>query len=389
MEMMKASQQWSTRPADERYWTLSEMREKAARYKAEGRIASVDARSLRLKAIDDTSLVLNGSTGTEANLTHYSFGQLCGLVGAPSGYLRSLPAPLTADCLNNGIQTRQVDDKKTIILFNKNGDLKARCFTSEHYERIWNCDILDRLIPLENDGWRTPPARPATKDAPNARIATKDDLFAWSKNGSGLQVKEGDVIAPAGLYMSDRDMFCFLVNDKNPIDNGGGAPMYRGFFIEASEVGAASQKITTFLFNSVCGNHIVWGAKQVNELRVIHKGSDASTKAWRSLQVTMTKYADESASDFDAKIKAAKVFELGKTKEDVIDLLFGKRISSRGILADAFDTADAFRKDSGNAAPNTAWGMVNGMTRLSQESNHMDARADIDNAAGKILEMAF
>jgi hypothetical protein len=38
--------------------------------------------------------------------THWSFGQMCSLIGAPAGYLRQLPAPLAGINLQHGLLWR-------------------------------------------------------------------------------------------------------------------------------------------------------------------------------------------------------------------------------------------------------------------------------------------
>src|SRR6202030_1979567 len=46
--------------------------------------------------------------------THWSFGQLCGLVGAPSSYLRQLPAPLAGINLQHGLLNHRAELMKTL-----------------------------------------------------------------------------------------------------------------------------------------------------------------------------------------------------------------------------------------------------------------------------------
>ncbi|MCI1300965.1 hypothetical protein [Acetobacter sp.] len=41
--------------------------------------------------------------------THWSFGQMCSLVGAPSSYLRNLPAPLAAINLQHGLLSHRAE----------------------------------------------------------------------------------------------------------------------------------------------------------------------------------------------------------------------------------------------------------------------------------------
>src|SRR5690348_15751256 len=95
----RVSSEWFSRPDDERYLSLSELHA-AVRARAERATArTVESRAVRVEASRDVgerlALIVPGRAAPVAP-THWSFGQLCGLVGAPSGYLRKLPAPLAA-----------------------------------------------------------------------------------------------------------------------------------------------------------------------------------------------------------------------------------------------------------------------------------------------------
>jgi hypothetical protein len=73
------------------------------------------------------------------------------------------------------------------------------------------------------------------------------------------------------LYASDRDVFIFLVDPKNPVEVNG-EQLFRGFMTWNSEVGSAVFGLTTFLYRYVCDNRIIWGATDVQELRIRHTG---------------------------------------------------------------------------------------------------------------------
>ena len=48
---------------------------------------------------------------------------MAGLAGAPAGYLRTLPAPMAADCLNYGVQiARDVEDVGVLVTTEESGD---------------------------------------------------------------------------------------------------------------------------------------------------------------------------------------------------------------------------------------------------------------------------
>jgi len=374
MELFKAHQQWSNRPVDETFESVKAMHEACAGYRqiSGQKVVAID--SLRVEN-SEGEIHLIGKAGVPAKLTHWSFGQLCTRAGAPAGYLRQLPATLAAQNLNHGLanldEPAEDDDRKVSLLFHQNGSLVLRAATSEKYSRIWNSDVTQRLVELQErqPEWTLPLAyvrEPGTKGF------------------DGLTNK----MAPRGAYASDHDMFCFLVDEtKRVAVEGSTDGLRRGFFVWNSEVGAASFGIMSFLYDMVCGNHIVWGAKQVSELRIRHIG-DASPKAFRELTVELRKYADSSVSEIEAQIQTARGTLLGATKEDVLDAILGKRIPelSRKRLDAAYDAAEQSPR---YGSPRSVWGMVNGLTEISQKTPHADERNKLDRAAGKLMEVVF
>ena len=96
----------------------------------------------------------------------------------------------------------------------------------------------------------------------------------------------------------------------------------------------------------------------------------------------------ELMAEIEGKIKVARTFTFGATKDEVVKFLYDKRISTQSILESAFDEAEKHPEDGGDCDPKSAWGMAQGMTRLSQGSPFMDKRVEMDKAAGSILELA-
>lgn len=100
--LMKASHQWATRPADERFVDLNDMHAHFTQRRSESREVVVPAKALRVTPdeSDHQGLVVIGPQGTGYAPTHWSFNQLAGIANvkgiAPNGY-RNLPAPIAAD----------------------------------------------------------------------------------------------------------------------------------------------------------------------------------------------------------------------------------------------------------------------------------------------------
>jgi len=390
MELFKASNQWATRPADERFWNLEEMTQKCLEYAQDSVQSTVRYGDLRAEARDG-DLFLIGKQSTPARLTHYSMGQLSARVKAPAGYLRTLPATLAAQNLNRGLARQRDPDDQAKLLLHKNGGLLARCLTGEKYRRIWNWEIGRQLLALKEQGWRTPPARPVHDD-PRARPATQEDIGPAEHLGT-FSVKVGDMIGPAGIYASDRDVFVFLVNDsaalRNPLDSA--TPLARGVFVWNSEVGDKSFGIMSFLYDHVCGNHIVWGASQVKEFRIKHVGR-ARYKASFKLKVQLRAYADSSVSEDQAKLTASQTFKLGSKKDEVLSELLKYATKRRLLVLNPSNLEEAYNIAASNPRygdPCTPWAMAAGVTEISQKAEYASTRTHMDRAAGKILEIAF
>ncbi len=386
MNLFKASTQWATRPPDERFSSLQEMRGACFAYYKSAVESVTSFATLRVEAEDGEVKIVGPEQ--RARLTNWAFGQICTKVGAPAGYLRSLSATLACQNLNHGFKSSAVDLAKegnAHLLFHNNGGLLLRAAVSDKYSRIWNYEVVDRLLDLP-DGWRTPPARPAFGNQVGTRPATEDDVLGASD--FGLSISVGDEIAPAGLYASDHDCFVFMVNESSRVKDGSAEGLARGFFLENSEVGASSLRVTTFLYRHVCGNHIVWDTKDVRDVAIRHVGR-ARENAFSEFAVQLREYSDASVSDDEAKIKLAQSFKIAAKKEDVIDALFKiKAIGlSKRLLSDAYDTTEELSEIDGD--PRTAWGMAQGVTRISQESEFADERRTLDKAAGKIAQIAF
>jgi hypothetical protein len=359
MEIFKANRQWSTRPDDEKFRSLEEMHAATLAYRNTAMTSTVPYSQLRVEAVgEDVRLI--GSTGAQAAFTNYAFGQLAARVNAPASYLRTLPPTLAAQNINYGIKNRvdisngEADNAR--LLVHQNGSMLLRAITSEKYERIWNHEVIERMLPLQADGWE--PARPD--------IRVIDDMPA--------------------LYASDHDMFAFIRNRSVLVREPGNPDgLQRGVIVENSEVGASALKLTRFLYREMCGNHIIWGATKVLEIKIRHIGD--ARQRWQGYAAKIRQYANESASLDEARIASAQTVKIGETKEDVLDVLFSKRTLglSRKLIEASYD---ATQPDS-DGDPRTVWGFVQGMTRHSQTIPYADQRTTIDRAAGKVMEFAF
>ncbi len=108
VELMQASNNWASRPADERFTNLETMAAVATDSKVRSRQFDVPAKALRMAPdADDKSgkgLKLITPNGSLADMSNIAFDQLSVIAGAPKGYLAKLPATIAADAMNFGLQ---------------------------------------------------------------------------------------------------------------------------------------------------------------------------------------------------------------------------------------------------------------------------------------------
>lgn len=389
--LMDAHRQWASRPADERFWNLDELIERTSACHRSSHEIVVDATELKVVS-DGTGLQLvGGGLNGPARFTHWSFGQLSRLAGAPADYLRTLDGDLASECLNRGLQKRSESGKAGSHVLVRNAGTANQtvgAMLSNGYSRIWNHDVVRRLVSLEQSGWRVPPARPASHDDPRARPATQADVLQDQDNAGGLAVRVGDMIAPAGLYASDRDCFVFMINENARIDAGGGdSGLARGFFMSNSEVGDCAFRLTTFLYDYVCSNHILWGASNVQEVRIVHRGR-ANDRWVGDLRRSLDQYSQTSAAVETRLITAAMRLSFGASKEEVVQKLHKMGLTTIRNAEAALKWAEVdsdLRRNS--FSPLSVWGIVCGLTRVSQQSAFTDERVAIDRAAGKLMSM--
>lgn len=102
----RVSSEWFSRPDDERYLSLTELYDVVKQRSSRATARTIESRAVRVEASRDNaerlSLIVPGQEQPIAP-THWSFGQLCSLVGAPATYMRQLPAPLAGINLQHGL----------------------------------------------------------------------------------------------------------------------------------------------------------------------------------------------------------------------------------------------------------------------------------------------
>lgn len=364
----KASREWSSRPADERFVNLDDMQSHFDDIKRNSRSVVVSSRALEIrpKVGDDLhGLEVFGPNGVGYEPTNWSFGQLASLSAAPAGYLRTLPAPLAADNINYGLKyLREVEDIGVLITKDSGGapvKNQLRAATGPAYGRVWCSDVIAAVRARFGNG-------------------TGQDGSAWKvpgEFGKAVAITQKNTT----LYASDRDCFVFLADEQNRIevpDRRDGKPgsLSRGFFVWNSEVGSATLGVATFLFDYVCMNRIIWGSKEYAEIKIRHTAG-APDRFVEEVAPALEAYSHSSTGGIVKALEHARAARLDNV-EDFLGKRFGNKIGALIALQ---------HKEEEGRPIETVWDAVTGATAYARRIPHQDRRVEFERDAGKLLDL--
>lgn len=364
---MRASAEYANRPKDEIYPSLQAWADAATYDRDHSKEARYNFRDLQVTTSRQNGpprIVLQ-SPKAQAEFTNWSYTQLCRSVGAPSGYLASLPIENAANDLTYGLQQadRTAGKRCNILVKQNGGPLIVRAATSDTYGRAWDAELAAPLLTHFGDGVRA------------SEGGTWQSPATWSGEG-------------AGQYRGDRNSFVIridggsIVGDPRGWSGGGNGRLNRAVMLSNSEVGDRSITIETLLFDFICGNHILWGAVlDGKKFRRRHVGPNAAQDAISELLRIARRYNERTASEDEKIIRSLVTHEIAHTREAVIDEMI-KIGFTKQAAADAYDTAEAKEP---NLNPRSFWGAAAGVTRLSQESGHQDTREKLDTLGALLL----
>jgi hypothetical protein len=367
----RVSSEWFSRPDDERYLSLTDLYDAVRRRAERAQTRTVESRAVKVEASRNSAerlaLIVPGRDEPVAP-THWSFGQLCTLVGAPSSYMRQLPAPLAGINLQHGLLSHRAELVKTLEA--DDGRVELRAVTGPDYGRIWDHELVAAVRKIAGNGtgdtrWKVPGVLDWNTMTHNPFVDITNDTTT--------------------LYASDRDVFLFLVDDTHPIEAGrlpDGSPdlYFRGFYCWNSEVGSKTLGIASFYLRAVCMNRNLWGVENFEEITIRHSKFAAQRFAHEAAPA-LTRFADSSPAPFIAGIKAARERIVASSDEDR-DSFLRKRGFSKSETVKIIETV--LHEDG--RPPESVFDFVQGITALARGKAHQDARLEFEGKAKRLLE---
>lgn len=369
----RVSSEWFSRPSDERYLSLGDLYGAVKSRADRAHARTVESSAIRLEASRDSAerleLIVPGNQSPIAP-THWSYGQLCSLVGAPATYMRQLPAPLAAINLQHGLLNHRAELVKTLEM--DDGRVELRAVTGPDYGRIWDHELVSAVMKIAGNGtgdtiWKVP------------------GLLDWASmtHNPFIDISKDTTT----LYASDRDVFLFLVDDTHPIEAGrlpNGEPdlFFRGFYAWNSEVGSKTLGIASFYLRAVCANRNIWGSENFEQISIRHSKFAAERFAHEAAPA-LTNFANSSPAAFVAGIRAARERVVARNDEERQTFL-RRRGFSKGETGKIIETV---LTEEGRP-PESIFDFVQGITALARDRTHQDTRLELEGKARKLLESA-
>ena len=368
---------WARRPADERFTSLQALRDFKFNDYQMMQADVLNVKNLHINGDVDENDIRQGNITLEftdqnkqehqAVPTHWSFGQISSLAGAPAGYLRDLPAVLAADCVKWGLLENR---NKELVKSYKSTKGQLRALTGSEYGRIYDWEIVAAVQEIA--------------------AATKFKIHGYiTGSESGMAVY--DPFAPVTnesttIYGSDRDVFIFLVDDLNPIEIGklpNGEPdlVFRGFYISNSEVGAKSCKIATMYMRGICQNRYAWGVEDFSEITIRHT-KFAAERFSDEAQPALRSFSNGSTTKVLDGIQAAQEAQVAEDEEQALKFL-QKRVGLSARMAKAAYTRHGEEEQK---PMKTIWDASNAITAIARDIPHQDNRLDLERKAGQLLD---
>lgn len=380
------SRQWAARPADQRFLSLSALHARTHNWAQQSRSETIIPADIEIDVEGDD--VIAGLKGVALRPTHYGMGALARIAGVPSSYIRDqrVPAELAAACLANGLATAD-QDAVAAYLRDPAGEAAPtlRALTSPRYGRIFDFEVADAVMKIAGDGigdtrWKVP------------------GTIDWSSATAGGVAYNPDTPITkesTTLYASDRDLFLFLCDDRNPVEvgllpNGDPDLMFRAFYVWNSEVGERTFGLATMWLRAVCQNRTLWGVEDF-EQTVIRHTSGAPDRFATDFAPLLEGYAEASVTAMADRVAATKAITFDDAQSEtqvdfLIDRMGFNRKQAVAILATDPDGADALEP---GRAPGSLWELSNAATAWARSIPHQDARLTAEQAVARAVNLAI
>lgn len=390
----KLSAQWATRPDHERFTSLPEMYDHAKYIESRSGRAKVSRNQIAVEPDgNDLLVIVDGKAA--ARPTYSAFTHLADAYGRHADYLRTLPAPIAAQCLNHHIRSGSGSD----AAISAQKDMFGLSVITDAQAKQYDHSLL-LMRPEQDDKADLEPLMLRAVQGPDyghinnsSVIGLLQDRFGDGVTGDWRVPGEFGVAvaqvtkANTSLFMGEEDLFIGLSDERNKVEierRGKASPMSRGLLMWNSEVGSRTFGFCLFYFDYACMNRIFWGVENYVEVNMRHSKNAVS----RFLSEAVPALTEYLALDTDKSM--VRAIEHAKTIPLVIDGNASKRdallasvVGKRKVpIVLAQHEAEEFRPVE------TVWDATTALTAHARVLTNPAERYKIERATGDILMKA-
>lgn len=336
--------------------TLSELAYELERQQETKRDFIADTRELEIKQptddLDGFRMKLNGHG--DFHISNNTHRQIAQRVGIPQKYYDRM-AQEAPGLLTNNI--KHWFDKKPERRMVRTLDGNARAFLSDRYRALDNFDLATAVLPV---------------------------------------LQEADGIKIISTEITESRMYIKALFPKLEMEVKKGDPVQSGVVITNSETGLGALKVEPLVYRLVCLNGMIAADHKMTKYHVgrIANGGDAVDELFRD----ETLQADDRA--FFMKVQDVVRGSLDKVKfEEIVrnmtltveQRIEGDPVAAVEVVSKKFGLTD--REKSGilrnliEGADLSKFGMINAVTRHSQDISDYDRATDFERLGGAILEL--
>lgn len=286
----------------------------------------------------------------EFGITDYAHGQIASRLDIPKGYydrMKSESPELLLDNVNHWL--KKSNDRRMVRTL----DGSARAFLSNRFRTLDNIDLAEAVLPKIQE--------------------------------SGASIESCDI--------TDKKMYLKTIFPKFEGNIEVGDPVQFGLSISNSEVGAGSVKIEPLIYRLVCRNGMIVADSSVKKYHI--------TKAWEELgEILRNQTIDTMNRAFWMQVRDLIDASLSKEFfEKTIDNM--KRAKGQVIVGDPVKSIEVLAKTVGlkegekggvlqhliKGGDLSQYGLLNAVTRYSQDVDSYDRATELEQIGGEILEL--
>jgi len=332
--------------------TLVEMAQELQRQSEAKRDYIADTRVLEMSPAGE--LALENGSRHEFPVTDHAHSQIAQRLDIPAKYYQRMKAEqpqLLAQNVNTWFQ--QNPERRMIRTL----DGKARAFLSDRYRRLDNYDLAEAVLPV------------------------------LGEMGEGIQIISSE--------LTEKRMYIKAINRRLELEVKRGDVVQAGICITNSEVGLGSLRVEPLIYRLVCLNGMI---SQDFSTKKYHVGRAAEDGDAYELYSDDTLKADDRAFFLKVQDTVRATVDMAKfstiverMKEATEQKIEGNPVEAVEVLSEKFGYSN--EEKTGilthliQGGDLTAYGMLNAITRTSQDLEDYDRATELERDGSKILSL--